>query len=619
MKIKNLNIIEKHVEKLILALAVLFMLWVVWSYLLSGGVTVEVNGQEKKPADVEADIKKAADAAKRKVSGTELPPELRDVKPPDYISAFKKRLVTIGRTFRTEPHVFILGDHGLDPKDVEVKAPDAVPYINPDPPPMASLMTSQTYGVLLEPSDADMLRAFERLIGAEVPRDFRAVTVRGAFPLDEWKRRLQEPQPGRLPLREEFWREKLGLVDVVIERQSRRSSSDRWGRSEEVARLPHIKTVVDHQREGWIPKEALDAVKSVMRQQSQVLRPPFVPTDSGAWNIPGINIDDLPPEQAEAIRVKLAEVNALQAQMFVGRRGGGGAAPAPEPAPEATEQPSELGPPPGAGGTALPADAPPSARRAVAEGSGFGTGAGADGGGSKPAQPQNLDGRFDTRYSEMLSLIDAAQGGASNNTLDVWVHDITVQPGMQYRYRMQAYVLNPLFQRDKMVEEQHVRFFQKIALPTPWSDWSEPIEIEPEFEFYLVGGLPPRGGDGTATVEVYTIFNGRRMRQEFKVQPGDPIGGTRTIDVNGVPRTVDMRLDWVVVDLERIMGGGSGTGTTTTRMIVLDRSSGELDNRVLARDQKNPQRLQRQFDAQQAESAASARGIDDRTALRSGR
>lgn len=125
--------------------------------------------------------------------------------------------------------------------------------------------------------------------------------------------------------------------------------------------------------------------------------------------------------------------------------------------------------------------------------------------------------------------------------LEVWGHDINVQPGATYRYRILVGVFNPLFRQPNLHEEQaHMR--NEITLLSTPSPWSDPVVVEPELYVFLT--QVPR--DQAATFEVWRNVNSIWRNREFaNVSPGSVVGDFSTIE----GRRVSLRSQEIVVDI----------------------------------------------------------------------
>jgi hypothetical protein len=153
------------------------------------------------------------------------------------------------------------------------------------------------------------------------------------------------------------------------------------------------------------------------------------------------------------------------------------------------------------------------------------------------------------------------------DVVTVWGHDITVQPGKTYRYRMTIHIYNPLFlhKADLMPDQQPMA--DQFFLASKTSEWTAPTRVEPPLRVFVIhanpntqatamGGLP----SGQATAEVFRYFNGRWWSDRFSVKPGDRVGGEkppRRGDGKSAP--IDFGSEWFVLDVVEDVGGPKST------------------------------------------------------------
>ncbi len=173
---------------------------------------------------------------------------------------------------------------------------------------------------------------------------------------------------------------------------------------------------------------------------------------------------------------------------------------------------------------------------------------------------------------------EAGGGGAL-----IWAHDVTVRPGMTYRYRMAVSMLNPLFRYPHLDNEQYQMYFNSLMLPaSPASAWSPPITIDQESYFFVVKA---NQGRGTADVEVWRVFDGAWRFVRFPVQPGDVIGKIQKMTVGNVAYDVNFRIsNELVVDIDFNAPSTRPGNSTTTGLVVLDDATGLVQTKTVEDD-----------------------------------
>lgn len=162
----------------------------------------------------------------------------------------------------------------------------------------------------------------------------------------------------------------------------------------------------------------------------------------------------------------------------------------------------------------------------------------------------------------------------------VWGHDLEVEPGHTYQYRVVAQVYNPFFARgNQLVKEQDERELdQPITIASRESDWSRPVVVSPRVRFFVTQANAGSGqlGMGTAQVEVYRLVDGQWRRSEMQVQPGERIG--RVDDRRSGGESIDFTTDFYVASIvEDLDQKPSGDRTRKPAIVVVRPLSGGPD------------------------------------------
>lgn len=183
----------------------------------------------------------------------------------------------------------------------------------------------------------------------------------------------------------------------------------------------------------------------------------------------------------------------------------------------------------------------------------------------------------------------------------IWAHDITAQPGMTYRYQVKVYVVNPLFQKRPLIEEQVAQHQNTLSLESQLSEWTDPIRTDQSKYFFAdqINPLPLQ-----ASFVVYYLFDGQWRTHTFtRVEPGEAIGGTITRRFGDRDMQVDLNMDAVLVDIDA--GDTANFVGANARVIYLDAGEGALRMRIVGRDRQHPKR--QELDRQAAQGDAVAR------------
>lgn len=153
---------------------------------------------------------------------------------------------------------------------------------------------------------------------------------------------------------------------------------------------------------------------------------------------------------------------------------------------------------------------------------------------------------------------------AAAEEIPVWVHDIRVQPGKTYRYRLAYRMYNPFFAKGNSLMSSQEAMAKDLVLTSEFSEWSKPIRVTPKLDFYVVRAhapqrgapgqaIPVGGAEGRVTAEVWVFYGGQYHAKEFTVFTGDRIGKQDSVKVlEGETETtqqVDFSTDWFVLNV----------------------------------------------------------------------
>lgn len=117
---------------------------------------------------------------------------------------------------------------------------------------------------------------------------------------------------------------------------------------------------------------------------------------------------------------------------------------------------------------------------------------------------------------------DRQQGLEEADVEPIWAHDLSAEPGRTYRYRLRIDVLNLYSMSPRDLVDPHDA--EKTILASDWSEWSDPVTVQPDTIFFLSQANPSEGATGTATVNLYKWVGGEwhnLPRRKFEV--GQPI------------------------------------------------------------------------------------------------
>lgn len=109
-----------------------------------------------------------------------------------------------------------------------------------------------------------------------------------------------------------------------------------------------------------------------------------------------------------------------------------------------------------------------------------------------------------------------------NPKVNVWAHDVTVEAGKSYRYRVRIAVTNPLFGRQASLKPEQAKLAQEAVLRSEWSEWSDRVTVDPS-EYYFITSANERDvtGPTRASAELFKFYYGYYRRGSVTVEPGD--------------------------------------------------------------------------------------------------
>ncbi|MDZ4830711.1 MAG: hypothetical protein SGJ09_11005 [Phycisphaerae bacterium] len=597
MKIKGISFFEQHVEKFAAGAAGLVLLGVLGMQFVASPNRVTMEGKDVEPGDIEPRLKLKAEEVRAKLSesgGT----KLVDEELPKSFDEFKAALAGGISPRRQLPPTEAALIASLLPGDATLgEKPYYVPALG-----APSMVAIQQVSDTLDDTVVQQYKELaDRYASRGAPYDITWAIPVAELDLKALRAEYRKSNPAATPptlaVPPIWFADSLFLVDMVFERQELRADGT-WGEPATVAVLPGHYTF-----RPLIPKAdagTKDAVFNELSQPSKVreiLQPEFLLTKGSSFSsssVLGENDEALgsgSSAEAEDVRRLKREAARLASQIArvdaeLKDRGG-------PLEPEGSDQKKERerkdredaskdknkdkgggAAPPGGGGL----------------GGGMGPGKNKDGVGQSEEDKKKRIGLTKTlkKLKDKLDRINAelakvAPGAAVSATaatrlLDpakddkvlVWAHDIDVVPGATYRYRSRVDGFNPFFARKRqLVKEQQV-LADRFVLNSKWSQWSEPVAIQPPVAFFVAdaGAGEGRLGFGSAKIEVFRFFDGQRRSESFSVQPGDRIG-----DVSEKPKggggAVDFSTDWYVVAI--IEDAAADRGDRRSAQVVVRR------------------------------------------------
>ncbi|MEX2219536.1 MAG: hypothetical protein WD749_12355 [Phycisphaerales bacterium] len=536
MRLKGVNPLEQHLEKVVLAVVgAVFLVALALQFLGEpNAVRVGRGDQTVAPGKAYDAIANKARTLSGRLNQAE-PAELATAREKvgkinlNLTEEFRKRKDApvsppLARAIDLGPAMALKTEeitvHGVDAPIVALKVPAPVSPI--------AVATRNT----IDPTEAITYPDLKPLLPPEQPLDKASVSVEARFDGTALKAAfLAVPgDANSRPIPGQWWRETTALMDVRLERQEQSTGGD-WGEPVVVKAAPGRTDMADAVKSLQTTVEMEDMVFQARDLADGILRPAFYRTIAGpAWMTPA--------EQAAAAAAggRPPQVDTLLAQ----RRGL-----------VATEQrlikqiddASKQAPP----------------RPPPRSGGGGGDGGGRrGGGGNQPPAPtrdpnaerqtqlQRLQDRLQQVRDDIRKVDDrlrelgydetgtavkveapAAAGEAAKPLLDspsiqLWAHDLTVESGKTYRYRVQVAINNPAFGRGTALVQEQQDLAKSPLLLSEASEWSPPVRVMSDRYYFVTGASEPdQLSSAHASVELYEFFYGYYRKGSTTVEPGD--------------------------------------------------------------------------------------------------
>ncbi|MFW5652404.1 MAG: hypothetical protein ACOC0P_00010 [Planctomycetota bacterium] len=184
-----------------------------------------------------------------------------------------------------------------------------------------------------------------------------------------------------------------------------------------------------------------------------------------------------------------------------------------------------------------------------------------------------------------------------NESLRVFAHDVSVEPGATYRYRLRVVLTNPFYQRDDRLSDEQKPLAERLGVWSMAPEWSDPVRVTPKQQFYVVDGrYEPTISARFAAVELYLFSGGSHRSDRMNVRPGDPIGQEKRVASKADPNdpesaaTVDFFTGATMLDVVDV-GGGTVLDRKTEVVVAREDGSLEVINPEEHRDDEERERL----------------------------
>ncbi|MEM9882825.1 MAG: hypothetical protein AAF800_07905 [Planctomycetota bacterium] len=611
MNNKDFGLLQRHVEKLVLGVGVLVLLGVgATQFLLGEPNAVELDNQTVAPGDIADVVEAKAERLDARLGGAS------NVEPrviPGYARVF---VDTYRLPVATDQRLSPIDSGPLaDAVTLEV-SPEYPEVVLPTPPVPTDLLVKQGHGVLADTGDRRAAQILE-MVGNPAPADFQYVTVRATFSFEELQRRYESPDvPEANRPNRGLWADRLAVTSVRLIREEQDPLTGRWGNRVTIDPLPGQAAFVPESRPDMDFEQSQKLEGFVRGAQAEIRRPPFPAIENGPWTPPSTEDRVFTAEELQRQNELKSRIDRLERQLrrfggedgrdtlrrgrnnapdfedeFGERRGGN------RPQRETSRQSPEERRIAGIReqlqslraelnellGVEEDRDTAGDPRRDES----FGGPEFFDG----PAPGQGNFGRpgnFGQGFTNPAAEPDVQNPG----DVKVWAHDLTAEPGKTYRYKVEVGVLNPLYRFTRLPPKQKQENANRPSLgPDPEeleaAEWSAPIELDPEFFYFVIGGNKDQK---RAKIEVWRVYDGVWRSQEFTELPGNEVGGVAEIE--GLAR-VSMNVGTLMLDVDSVTAGGQ----PAVRVLLLEPETGRIVPRLVNQDKDSEDRLRVQLDA----------------------
>lgn len=198
----------------------------------------------------------------------------------------------------------------------------------------------------------------------------------------------------------------------------------------------------------------------------------------------------------------------------------------------------------------------------------------------------------DTAPTVLLGSGESADKQEKFPPMRLWSHDFTVEPGVKYRYRLVACVLNPIYgiTRANLSPDQakdnatRVSLSPESAVFEKTAKWVE-CQVPATAHCFLVESANIK----KATFEVWRVIGGGWVKKAFEVKVGDSIGSRQeeVTQADGSIRPMNLDAQRVLVDILDLADPATGI---KTRAVLLMGVGGRMETHYLSQDLESAER-----------------------------
>lgn len=546
MKLIGGQIVEQHIEKIVLAVAmVIFLLVLAMQFLYEPNLVKVGNGPPQPPDKAFVQVEREARA---------LDGKLRSAKTPELDEEAKQRLQQTLSRLEGFDHVLA---QAVSPRPVlkasmgkvaHVEGGESTEKLTGNPVAMVSVpapaaTVAYSHRATIDPREVIDHPELRQVLPPEQPYDMTAVSVGVMFDGKALRAKLMEdpdgPEGEVRPMPSVWWRNATEILAVEGEREEL-GPDGRWVNRISLDPMPGRERVVGKIDEGVKRFEDLaPVVAEAQLRKKEIQRPAFYKQIAGPeWVEPADAVvgGELDEAQLEINKV----LDKIKTVKLTIRR---------------TEKAIEL-----AGQRSRDIASRPTGRGG--EGGGGGGKGGGGGAGGRPGRTKDtskdksrskvatLERKIEQLNVQLQDLMDQAREMGhvfegdrmagrmptderdpsdylplfENDQVKLWMHDLEVEPGKTYRYRMRVVLNNPAFGRQAYLIDDQKALAEKPTLAGEWSAWTEPVEVLPDTCFFVTSASEGTGLSGPrANVSMYKFYYGYWREASSMLEPGDTL------------------------------------------------------------------------------------------------
>ena len=532
MKLKGINPIERNIEKIVLGVVFVVLLGALAMQFLLQPNNVKVDGNRSvPPQDIYIELANEARTLQGRIDDRD--PSLPDVPDTDLQDRYLAgRGTNASGVDRLAPVIAeatdVMNNVQIDPGS---SVASGGPVMAPRAPAPTNTVAHAQWGTI-DPFSLSEHAELAAFVPGTQPYDLASVSVEGLFSGTTLDDLLSSGDEGLRAI-PGTWRRSVEIVGVSLERQ-RLLVDGSWGDAEASTPIPGgFDLFADADVDDIDLSSLLGIASDAGRNRKDVVQPRSAGLIAGPhWE---------PPTRAKETEAAMSETGSLPRLLVDLARA------------EANLDELEER-------KASQSGQPRSTSRS--SGGGEGSASRTSGGGSRPTSGSRPSGRqtgIDKRISDARDSVDALQERVEEaeqaleerrqgeddslslplteqEELRIWAHDVGVQPGATYRYRIRAVINNPLYKKGSQLDEsdeQQQSLTREALVHGAWSDWTEPVSVGDRTYYFVTNASREnrlaRSG-AQATVEVFHMYYGHYRSDRILLEPGDAV----RVDV-GVP------------------------------------------------------------------------------------